>query len=121
MSAVKTNFFKLICVFTLILTLWIVFVPIRAGAVTDESAWNKKTVTITVPNDYKHYTNTSTYTLKGVGVWQWGNATSDGMYSVYYDASDIKKMAYKYEVDLDLPARYTKLCKLRDDTEYALR
>ena len=47
--------------------------------------------------------------------------TATGRYSVYFDASDIKKMAYLYEYDLKIPERYAANCELHDKTVEALR
>ncbi len=91
------------------------------AAVKDEADWNKKSVTITVPKEYKNYKNTEVYTLKSVGVWQWGSKTIDGGYSVYFDASDIKKMCDLYENKLLVPKRYSANCQLHDATVAALQ
>ncbi len=94
-----------------------------ATPVKDNADWNKKKVTITIPNNYTAYTNTSNYTLDSVGVWQWGAKLPDGRYSVYFDAADIKQIAYHYQASdkLNIPQRYADNCALHDKTVEALK
>ena len=92
-------------------------------SVVDNADWNKKKVTITIPNDYTSYTKTQQYTLDSVGVWQWGAKKSSGRYTVYFDAADIKQVAdlYQNQGKLNIPQRYANNCALHDKTVAALR
>ena len=107
-----------------ILAMTLTLIPMRkvkAAGVVDQADWNKKKVTVTLTNDYTKYTQTSQYTLDSVGVWQWGKKDSQGRYSVYFDASDVKKVAWLYENDRNIPGRYAANCALHDKTVEALR
>lgn len=103
---------------------------VKAKGIVDNAEWNKKTdVTITVLDnskvncDYLNYRNIGSdkYTLDSIGVWQWGAKTSDGRYSVYFDAADIKQVANLYENIINVPARYKANCALREATERELQ